>query len=671
MSVVRRRNVQTGDEPVADTRTSSEYRSDEEPSQLDLHEAGLRAAQKRWSRKIVKVREAVRTTLGLFGVALGGVILGVSVIGPGWGRGYLLNLDLVSTPSIPVPLGLFGLGPDLPRRVPFGLVFSWLSVLVGGSLATKLILTLLVAIAFVGLFRFCAFLGASWSSGVLFAAVYAAGPFAVTRLAVGHWHVLATLALLPWVIRLILDEESFGDSNLRALFVGLGVLALSGVTGGTIALITFGVRQLRRDKPVVSLIAESPRLVLSQAPWLVPGLVVIGAGVSMNGSGYFPTRVGSPVDFLKVVIGYGFWRTPNQVGQQFSLLPALLALIVVAAAFWGRRQIAQPLRLRLEAGALTGLFLTLASGLWGIRTIYGWLVDTPFGGPLRDSQRFFVLWLLWLCVAAALGVDRLVRSLGSEGLRLVAAAGVILVVAPCLWGAGNQLRPAQYPENWALAEKFLSQHPGAVLAYPFGLYRDTPYSGYRRILSPFPDYFGNEIFISRDPGGRTKTIEGLDPRLVSAPDMLDAIKFGAASSDGLNQLGVRYVLVSRELDWDVFVAGLVRDPNILPVFDSEDVEIFEVTNASSYAKVDWIFSWLGKVKSSPDPETGLRIARPFQKGWVLGLRSIDSSSGGILEIPSNASHGILIFWPAVICLASLLFWTLFLLKECIELRRRT
>ena len=45
-----------------------------------------------------------------------GLVLGLVVLGPGLAPGPLLNLDLLVTPSIPVPPGIFGLGPALTRE---------------------------------------------------------------------------------------------------------------------------------------------------------------------------------------------------------------------------------------------------------------------------------------------------------------------------------------------------------------------------------------------------------------------------------------------------------------------------------------------------------------------------------------------------------------------------
>jgi hypothetical protein len=50
-----------------------------------------------------------------------GVAAAVALVGRGLASGYPLSLDLVTAPRIPVPRGIWGLGPYLPRRVPLGL----------------------------------------------------------------------------------------------------------------------------------------------------------------------------------------------------------------------------------------------------------------------------------------------------------------------------------------------------------------------------------------------------------------------------------------------------------------------------------------------------------------------------------------------------------------------
>src|SRR4051794_4821852 len=127
---------------------------------------------------------------------LGGVALGVAVIGPALRPGSLLNLDLVVAPRIPVPSGVWALGPELPRRVPLFVPLAWLSVVVG-TYAVKLLLLAAVAVAAVGASRLVP-AASSVTVRVSSALVYALSPFLVTRIATGGVTIVAAYALLPW-----------------------------------------------------------------------------------------------------------------------------------------------------------------------------------------------------------------------------------------------------------------------------------------------------------------------------------------------------------------------------------------------------------------------------------------------------------------------------------------
>src|SRR4051794_24928230 len=69
-----------------------------------------------------------------------GLLLGLVVVGPGLSGGSLLSLDLLVTPDIPVPNGVYGLGPALSQRVPLFALLGLGSAVVGGPVTTKVLL---------------------------------------------------------------------------------------------------------------------------------------------------------------------------------------------------------------------------------------------------------------------------------------------------------------------------------------------------------------------------------------------------------------------------------------------------------------------------------------------------------------------------------------------------
>src|SRR5437868_12126462 len=100
------------------------------------------------SRQMVQTSRLRAAAPWLSGIAIAGLVLG-----PALAPGSLLNLDLVFTPTIPVPRGVWALGPELSRRVPLGAALAWAPTLIGGPLAGKLLLGGALAIAFAGVWR--------------------------------------------------------------------------------------------------------------------------------------------------------------------------------------------------------------------------------------------------------------------------------------------------------------------------------------------------------------------------------------------------------------------------------------------------------------------------------------------------------------------------------------
>ena len=129
-----------------------------------------------------------------------GVLVGLLVVGPGLGGGSLLSLDLLVTPEMAVPPGVYGLGPALSQRVPLFVLVGWLAALVGGPVAVKVLLVGWVAVGFAGAARLVRVLEpragalAQATAGLL----WAAGPFALTRIGVGHINLVWVVAVLPW-----------------------------------------------------------------------------------------------------------------------------------------------------------------------------------------------------------------------------------------------------------------------------------------------------------------------------------------------------------------------------------------------------------------------------------------------------------------------------------------
>lgn len=574
-----------------------------------------------------------------------GVAVGLLVLGPALAPGALFNLDLVLTPVIPVPQGVWGLGPELPRRLPFMVPLAWVSSVVDGAAAAKAALVALFAAAFVGAQRLVGDREVLTRLGA--GLLYASSPFLVTRVATGYLGVALVAAVLPWALPRLLRPSSSGRRTLLAA-AGLG---MCGVTGGIVAVVAViaGLVAERERRPV--LVAAA--VLVGQLPWLVPGIVVYAQGISPAAAADFATRadgVGGP---FRVLAGHGFWQDTFQVGHGWAGV-AVIGGALSALAVLGHGDL--PAAWRRPAGwlAVTGVVVSLASVVPGARSVYSELASTPFGAPLREGHRLLVLYLVWMAPAAALGARRLAAGrTGARRLALLAAPAVVAtwLALPGLWGAGGQLDPVEIPAEWADARSVVRDAPGPVVSLPWAQYFNLNVAGGRRVNDVMPLYLGGDVLTASDPNLAEPARERADRR-ERVMDLL-ALRIHAGEPVGaqLADLGVRWVVLQHDIDWQTY-RSLRDDPGLQRVVDGPTLELFEVTAWRGPVVTDD-----GEVLSADGPAApvaGMAAsgaatwARPGARGWLRGLEPAAVGADGQLRLP--AGRGLVWYWPTLLVL---------------------
>lgn len=579
-----------------------------------------------------------------------GAAAAVAAIGPGLGSGSLLSLDLVLTPTMPVPPGMWGLGPELPRRVPLGAVLGWLSPLVGGATAGKALLVVCIAAGVAGASR----LARSWGAGSLAVAaaglVYGLSPFVLTRLGAGQWGVLAATGVLPWVAERLVRPAD----HLPRTFLAAAALGLTGFVGGTYALVLVLVG-LAVGRPRITAGAKAAVAVtVAQLPWLLPGLIVTAVGPALNDAASFPTRVDGALGALRVVTGHGFWRRSNDVGLAGAAASAAgAALLVAGAGGWSR--VPRSIRPAVAASAVLGLGLALASGVPGLRGVYAGATSVGAGAALRDSHRFLPLLLVWLAPAAALGATRVGERLAARSRPLIPAAlaGIAVALAlPALWGVDGRLDPAHFPPGYGAAKARIARQPGPVLALPWHQYLDLSFADDRRVLNPLPDYLGGDVVASADPELVGARREDTDRRGATV-DRLVREQGGAPQSEELVALGVRWVVLLEEVEWREVQSILDADRGLRPVPTGDGLRLYEVTGWRGPAVT------LGGEPVAVHPvvqpwsrlgsDQELIVARSGSAGWLRGTARVSVTGDGLLHLPPG--RGPLWYWPALVVLA--------------------
>ncbi len=652
-----------------------------------------------------------------------GVALGLVVLGPGLGRGPLLNLDLLVTPEIPVPNGVFGLGPALTQRVPFFALLGLGSWLVGGPVAVKAAVVALIALGFVGAARLVdgaltevsvaragsdvarvptdpltvpAAALAPIAAGVL----WAAGPFAITRLGAGHLNLIWVIGVLPWTLPHLWRPAA----DPRRTFLACLLVAVGGPAAGTLGLTALFVSLLASWPGIRPSVRTGVVAVVANLIWVGPTVVVMWAGAEVSSAGDFATSLSGPIDALVVAAGGGFWREDQQVGAS-GWVGVGVAAVIVGLAIVGRRALMARWGRASAWVAVVGLVLALVSAVPGLREPYRELSLLPGAAPLRESQRFLALWLAAAAPAAALGGAEVARRLASArsevigphtdaarpthrpsgvasalpvryraGLASVAVAmplvAALVLSGPGWWGLDGRLKPVSFPTGWTEARDVIEADRGTVVALPWNEYPSISFAEGRTVFNPIPDFLGADVISSYDPqfdptepaqeqvDGRAAVVDGLVARLVA----------GVPVSADLADLGVRWVFLAKEDRWEE-LRPLVSDLGLRLAFDDGSVALYEVRGWLGAAVGSDGRTWDLERPFPPllltDAPAGTVLSVAGAPGWVRGWgHSVSVTDDGRLRLRSD--EGPLWFWPAPL----LLFVDLALLAAAVEAARR-
>lgn len=611
-----------------------------------------------------------------------GAAAGLVVVGPGLAPGGLFRLDLVVPDQVPVPRGVWGLGPELPRRVPTWLPMAWLGSVVGAPMVTKAVIVACIAMAVAGAWRLAA-VGGRWA-GAGAGLLYGTSPFLLTRIGIGHLMVVVTMAVLPWA----LDDLLHPDRSVRRTFLWAAALAMGGFYGGTVAVVVVGIGCVAARGR--RLLAVAGAVVAAQTPWLGPSLVAQlagGGGSEISAASAFPTQAEGLWGLGHVLAGHGFWQPPLQVGWPdlydvtgpVGWPVSVVGGLVLVLAILGTSALPAGLGRRAAVAGAVGYGLAVVGTLPVVDDLWTDVTATVLGAPFREAQRFLLLYLVWAAPAAALGavrtaawLERRDGALAGAGAALltVLPVGVALVLAgPGLWGVAGALEPRDLPSEWDLARRAIHESPGPVVALPWELYLDVPFEGGERarLLNPLPLYLGGDVVTSSDPRLGAATQERADPREAALDDLTYDLRSDVSGDEhpprfgaGVADLGFRWIVLVDGADASRY-ATLAEDPMLEQVLDGVTVDLWQVRDWPGAVTVGGI-DGTERVDASPWLEPFLVLdgsgaatwRRPAAWGWLRGWSAAGATEEGLVALP--AGRGPVWYWPSVVVVLADLLW---------------
>jgi hypothetical protein len=509
---------------------------------------------------------------------------------PMLGRGFILTLDMVFTPQLPMP-------DTVTSSYLFHAGLHYLNLVLPSDVLQKIMLLSILLFSAIGMHRLTQYLqpkGALW--GIYAASIFfMINPFSYSRFMAGQYAVLLGYALLPWFVRLLL---AFGRSpHLKtALKIG-GLTAVIGVVSihtlialGLLVIIATTMALWRSRQHIgrylcYGLIAAGLFSVASSY-WLVP--LAVGKGATSNMIGQFTiadttafATVGqNPVAKLGNIMRLqGFWAE----GRNLYLLPqdrvvlwGLMALIIIGLVIWGEvalwRQ--HPAVVVLLAGS--GLMsILLAAGLMEPLTRH-----VPLLAGYREPHKLVALVALSYSVLLAFGVNALLAKTMRRSVALYSAAGVFLLLLPLLFsrtmlfGFDGQLTPREYPSDWFKLDQQLrrDQDDFAVIFLPWHQYMSFQFAG-RIIASPASDFFSKPTFVSLDPelggatSGRETSYQKKLHRIIIAPDKIHFAEQLAAQN-------IKYLILAKDLDYKQY-NYLNTNSKLTVVQDYSDITLYQ------------------------------------------------------------------------------------------------
>ena len=536
------------------------------------------------------------------------------MLGPALGPGALFNLDLVVVPRLELPAGFWGLGPELPRRLPLWVPIAALSPVVPATISAKILMVALFMLAWSGMMRLARTLGVVYPAAA--AAIFAFSPFMLTRTAVGHFPITITLAVLPWVIRHLLQP----GRDLGATFLAAAALSVGGHFGGSVALLTVvtGIITGPRERAARGFLVTAA----AQAVWLVPAVVVAATVDTAPATGaVFRSDLRGVVGALSLSAGGGFWNTYFQVGNRAVM--AVAGSMLLALAIVGTRSLPAAIRTPLTALGTFGWAIPVLATLGFSRSIVDIATSNIVGAVWRDSQRLIVVHLLWLAPASCLGAQRAATWAGHRIVRAGAAAmfvplGIAVALStPGLWGIGGQIDAERLPGSWTTARDIVRADTSTVLALPWAQYYNQSIGNgrIRRVLNPMPLFLGGDVIASSDSGLSADVRERGDQREESVDRAVDAlVDDGSELGPATAELGIDWIVVHHSALDDRY-RGLSTDESVELVFDSDEISVFRVSapTASDYQP------------RQRGPLTAVALAG--QIGWLVAVAVIGAGTG--------------------------------------------
>lgn len=504
--------------------------------------------------------------------------------------GYVLTLDMVFTPHIAWPT-------EFTTTYPLDVLLWLLSQLLPSDVLQKIILFAILLLSGVGMHLLVREITPKQPSTRMFElAAYFAGllyvinPFIYARLMAGQWLILLGYALLPFLVRALLrllNQPSwraavwvivwtFATITVSVHFSGV-VLVLFALFFVAAAVKYWKSRQ-KLWQFILRLFTAGLVVLVLSSYWIIPAVLGSGVGevatrVDEMQFSAFATHSGPLGPIGEVLRLQGFWAEPRELfvlPQNIMPLWGVLMLLLWVLVVVGGVQLWRANR----PAAVIMIGCVIVGTVLAASPLVQWLSQLfPLLGGYREPHKFTVLVVLGFGVLAAFGVFAFVRRRKHKKGWAIACLTLPLLITPIMfWGAGGQLRPVDYPQEWYKLNEQLKNNMSAnkqALFLPWHMYAPYSFSNGRIIANPAEKFFEVPMTISDDP-----EFANIAPNLhdTTKQQIADLIQNPHNVSRQLQDLDISHVVLAKEQNWEEY--DFLQE---LPTFyENDKLIIYEV-----------------------------------------------------------------------------------------------
>jgi hypothetical protein len=525
--------------------------------------------------------------------------LTIAIVAPLLHSGTLLLLDYGTYPAGPNPqldASVWGFPPGLVTRAPVDVVLYEVFRALDWGWLRLLPFVVFAPLVWTGFRRL---LGPRTLAVAAATILFVVNPWTDDRMSAGQVYLIVGYALLPLLTSMLFTRKArpFTHAVLTGLLIALLIalaphfIFIAGVLVAVALVVHVVSREWQRAKEIGGALVAVGAI---SVYWLIPALLFHPGSLPVTNADLSAFATTSDARYglgLNVLGLYGFWRPGNPLaktslsGWPFLLL-AILVLVGVGGWFAWTRVRARSLVITLGVTAVIAYFLALGNQgpTGGLFTL---LYDhVPGFAIMREPEKFTSLVALAYATFFGLGVSSL-AGLVKRVVQRRFVIGIAMAI-PCVygftafWGFGGYAAPSAYPASWAQANSIMGSGDQAVLALPWHLYLDFPWTQGRTVVNPMASYFQRPVISGDNIQAGDIETESSDPR----SDYLNYLFSVGSDTTHLGRLlaplGIHYVLLAKTDDWKDY-SFLDTQADIRVVKSWGDLTLFENMEPSPLA----------------------------------------------------------------------------------------